>query len=526
MVCKGQLPMRTSITVASITLIMLGGATAVQAQDLSTPDREKIVAATERVLRATNVPSASVGIARGGKVVYAEAFGSARLPQNVGVASNAGGKLAISAETTKPLPANAAMAYPVGSISKQFTSVCILLLQERGKLKLDDPVSRWFPTFTRANEVTIHNLLTHTSGYSDYAPQDYTIPAWTRTIKPIDLVTEWATKPLDFAPGTQWQYSNTNFQLAALIVQKASGMRFHDFLWQNVIDPLRLQGVLDLDVDRDKLQVRGYEQHALGPLRPAILEAPGWYFGDGELAMPVSTLLAWDESIVHRTLLKPESYDALETEFVLKGGKGSHYGLGVAVNTLPDGHKFLSHSGEVGGFVANNVISLNDDVAYAALTNQEASPAAGAITKAIRPILLPNILTPKSSKPIAAPAPTVQTTPANAIAPAAETSAHPTPDPTESHMATLLTSLQEEDIDRTLFTADANFYFSDETIHDFAESLAPLGALERVRKTSESLRGGMTFRSFDVTFAKGKASLTTYTMDGGRIEQFLVGPAE
>lgn len=490
---------------------------AISAQQVSAPEQAKVDAAIQQVLQATAVPSASVGIARGGKVVYAKAFGMAKLPRNVGVKSGDGAAMGIAVSTERAVPANAAMAYPVGSISKQFTATCVLLLQERGKLKLDDPVAKWFPDFTRANEVTVRNLLTHTSGYSDYAPQDYTIPAWTKPVKAMDVVTEWAKKPLDFDPGTRWQYSNTNFEIAALIVEKASGMRFHEFLWTSVIEPLKLNGVLDLDIERDKLQVRGYEQHALGPMRPAILEAPGWYYGDAQLAMPVSTLLAWDESIVHRTLLKPESYDAMETEFLLKNGNGSHYGLGVFVGVLPGAKKILYHSGEVGGYVSNNVVALNDDVAYAALTNEEASSAAGSITNALRLIFLPAAVSPKTSSQASGASPAEQR---NTLPTA------PRPTMTESHMATLLTSLQEEDIDRTIFTADANFYFSDETLHDFAESLAPLGPVEQVQQTSESLRGGMTFHSFAITFAKGKAALTTYSMPDGRIEQFLVAPAE
>ena len=480
----------------------------VHAQALTPAERGRVDQAVKRVMEETKVPSVSVGIARGGRVVYAQAFGQAVLPRNIAVASTAGSKLALSQETTKAVPATAEMAYPIGSISKQFTAACVLLLQEQGKLRLDDPVSKWFPQLTRASEVTIRNLLTHTSGYSDYAPQDYTIPLWTKTGDPQALVTLWASKPLDFDPGTKWQYSNTNFVLAALIVEKASGQRFHDFLWQNVIVPLKLQGVLDLDTDRAQLQVRGYERHALGPLRPAMLEAPGWYYGDAELAMPVTTLLAWDESIVHRTLLKPASYDAMETEFRLKDGTGSGYGLGVTVQHLPSGKRVISHSGEVGGFVSNNVVSLDDDICFAALTNEEAR-VAGLVTKAVTPLLLGVPST--TATHVSAAAPVAAPSTATALA--------------EAQAQTILTSLQEEDLDPALFTGNANFYFSPETVDDYSNSLAPLGEVRSVQQTSEELRGGMIFREFKVQFAKGAPlSLSTYAMPNGTLEQFIVGP--
>jgi len=187
----------------------------------------------------------------------------------------------------------------------------------------------------------------------------------------------------------------------------------------NIITPLKLQDVLDLDTDRAQLQVSGYERHAMGPMRPAILEAPGWYSGDAELAMPVATLMAWDESLVHRTLLKPESYDAMFAEFKLKDGTSSHYGLGV-FSQEHAGKRILSHSGEVGGFVSNNVVDVTDDVAYAALTNFE-GPGASEVTTALRRVLLPESMPSSAPKPAAAPEQkSLPEKPAYSTAPAAQ----------------------------------------------------------------------------------------------------------
>lgn len=478
------------LTHALVLSVTLTSAAVLHAQALTDTDKANIDAAIPQVMEHTGAPSISIGIARGGNVVYTKAFGQAVLQPS--------------------LQADAAMAYPIGSISKQFTAVCILLLQERGKLKLDDPVSKWFPDFTEANKVTIRNLLTHTSGYSDYAPQDYTIPAWTRPVKSEALIREWATKPLDFEPGTKWQYSNTNFQLAALIIEKVTGQSLHDFLFTNVITPLKLQGVLDLDTDRAKLQVRGYERHAMGPLRPAILEAPGWYTGDGGLAMPVSTLMQWDESIVHRKLLKPASYDEMTKPFILKDGTDSHYGLGVFVQTR-NGKRILSHSGEVGGFVSNNVVDLDDDVAFAALTNVE-GPGAGPATNSLIPILLPSIVKSAQPKPAAQPEETSQP-------------AEPAYDNASAdQVQTILVNLQKGELNRDTFTTDANFYFNETTLGDFKTSLQPLGALQSVTQTSESLRGGMVFRTFAAKYADQTISVDTYTQKDGKLEQFLVNP--
>ena len=261
-------------------------------------------------------------------------------------------------------------------------------------------------------------------------------------------------------------------------------------------------------MDRDRLQVHGYEQHALGPMRPAILEARGWYTGDGGLAMPVSTLLAWDESIVHRTLLKPASYDAMETDFKLKDGTASHYGLGIFVREVGGKH-IAYHSGEVGGFVSNNVVDLDDDVSYAALTNFE-GPGAGPVTSAVRAVLLPATVPSAAGKPTPNPEQT-------------NLSKQPSFDPAPAAQAKqILTWMQSGRLDRSLFTSDTNYYFSPETLNDFQTSLQPLGPVQSVTEMAEELRGGMVFREYSVQFTSRTLSLNTYTQKDGKIEQFLV----
>lgn len=429
----------------------------------------------EKVLADSGVPSAEVGIVQNGHVVYTAAFGQARL--------------------APPLKASSAMAYPVGSISKQFTATAVLLLQQDGKLSLSDPVAKYFPELTRANDVTLRNLLTHTSGYQDYAPQDYTIPAWRVPGDPLTVVHEFAGKALDFEPGTQWQYSNTNFVLAALIVQKVSGMPFARFLRERVLQPAGLERVLNLNTDQKQLQVTGYMRNALAPLRPAGLEAPGWYFGDGDLAMPVASLLTWDLTFLNRSLLQPASYDEMEASFVLKGGKDSRYGLGVFVGHSAYGLE-IEHSGEVGGFVAENEIFPEQHAAIAVLTNQEASEAASQIAKVLEPIVLGQPGQPPSAAG------------ADSFAP---------------RLQAILAGLEQGKIDRSLFTANCNAYFDADALSDYQSSLAPLGAVAGVAAVRSSLRGGMQFGLWRVSFANGTALLvTTYVEPDGKIEQLLV----
>src|SRR5205085_8841141 len=143
---------------------------------------------------SSGFPSASVALVKNGQVAYIKAYGNAKLdPQTA---------------------ARPDMRYSIGSISKQFTATAILLLQEQGKLSLDDKVAKFLPTLSRANEVTIRQLLSHTSGYQDYWPQDYVMPMMLQPTTAERILDGWARKPLDFEPGTKWQYSNSNYVTA------------------------------------------------------------------------------------------------------------------------------------------------------------------------------------------------------------------------------------------------------------------------------------------------------------------------
>ena len=445
------------------------------AQDLPADTQAKIAQIAQETLKETGVPSASIAVAKDGRIVYAKAFGLA--------------------DVAARKPATASMAYPIGSISKQFTAQAILLLQQQGKLSIDDPVAKYFPNFTRANEVTLRNLMTMTSGYEDFAPQDYIIPAWRKPIDPLANATTWATKPLDFEPGTEWQYSNTNYVILGLIVEKVSGEPLMTFMREHVLGPLHLKDVINTYTERNKLQVEGYVSNALAPVRVLPLEGTGWYFGDGDLAMPASSLAEWDVDIMEQKLLSPASYQQFETPFVFKNGKPSNYGLGIFVRTV-NGHKMLEHSGEVGGYVSENIVLPDDHVAVSVLTNEIASDAAGSIGRAVSLQLVPTLK------------PATPATAADTLAP---------------KLKALLTQLAQGSIDRSALTPDADDYFNSDTLADFKHTLAPLGEVKDVTRTRTALRGGMTYGGYTATFANGtKLSISTYLTSDGKLEQFLI----
>lgn len=192
------------------------------AQALTPSETEQVDAIVAVALRSTGVPSASIAIVRDGKIVYAKAYG------------NQGPSFKTPSVDAK---------YPIASISKQFTAAALLLLEDDGKLSLDDPVSKYVPGITDGDKITIRQLLSHTAGLQDYWPQDYSFAAMEIPTTPQGIVDRWAKKPLDFAPGSQWQYSNTGYVVAGMIIEKVSGMKLMDFLQQRIFTPLDMHPV-------------------------------------------------------------------------------------------------------------------------------------------------------------------------------------------------------------------------------------------------------------------------------------------
>jgi D-alanyl-D-alanine carboxypeptidase len=445
-------------------------ATAQRALASTLPARVDSIATA--VLASTGVPSASVAVVTHGRLTYAHAYGTAKLDPRTAATPD--------------------MRYGIGSISKQFTAAAVLLLQQDGKLSLDDPVGKYLPGLTRGNDVTIRMVLSHTSGYQDFWPQDYVPPAMEKAITPQAILDHWAKQPLDFEPGTKWQYSNTNFEVAALIVQKVSGTPFWQFVQTRILEPLHLTSAVDFDAKGPTaVQPVGYLRYGLGPLRPAIPTGAGWMFGAGELAMTASDLAKWDISVIDRSLLAPASYAEMEKSVLLSNGVSSGYGLGVDVG-MTSGHRTIEHSGEVAGFTAENIVFPDDSAAVIVLTNQDAAPASGAIGNKVASLLF----TTEDAD-------------------------------TQTRLArarSIFAGLQHGTIDRSQLTPDASAYFSTQALTDFQSTIGPLGAPSDFEQTVQHLRGGMLERVYRVTFANRTLRVWTYEMPDGKLEQYQIAP--
>ncbi len=432
-----------------------------------------IDAAANAALAATGVPGASVAIVQNDRIVAERAYGVA------------------SVSPRRPL--TSAMILPIGSVSKQFTAALVLLLAEDHKLSLDDKVAQYLPDLTQAKDVTVRMLLQHLSGYQDNWPEDYATPQFAVATPPQAIAERWGRKPLDFPPGTQWQYSNTGYTIAALIAQQAGGAPFFDQLRSRILAPLHLSSAVDFDAHGlPPGAPTGYETYALGPPHPGPPEAAGWSFGAGMLAMTAHDLATWDISMLTRSRLAPASYDAMQTEARLADGHPTGYGLGVELGRH-GAHRFIEHSGEEIGFVSENLLYPDDHAAVVVLTNQDASNAAGMIATAISRLAF-NI------------------------------DAAVKDDPKAAKILALCDGLAHGTLDRSAFNASANGYFTAAAIADYQNSLKRLGLPLSITERLHEQRGGMTFRVYTLKFAKRTVSVTTYEQPDGKLDQFLLVP--
>jgi CubicO group peptidase (beta-lactamase class C family) len=312
--------------------------------------------------------------------------------------------------------------------------------------------------------------------------------------KPVtaaEILKTFAGKPLDFDPGTRWQYSNTNYVAAGRILERVTGQPLAAFLEARVFRPLGMATVIDLDKQSlTHADAAGYTRFGLAAPRPVAPEGRGWLFAAGELAMTAQDLARWDISLIERKLLDARSFDAMITPVRLRNGTPTGYALGVGVSDA-NGHPMLRHGGAVSGFVSLNTVWPDARAAVVVFANMDGSRAPGSITGQIAPLLLAEAEDPQAAQRL-------------------------------EQARRIFASLQEGRIDRSLLTSDADAYFTPQVLTDAAASLGPLGSPESFKQVSAGLRGGMQSRSFLVEFKGKSLHLSTFAAADGKLAQYLI----
>jgi CubicO group peptidase (beta-lactamase class C family) len=327
-----------------------------------------------REMEAQHIPGATLVVVRNGKAVDTRAYGKVDLERGV-----------------KARPEH---LFEIGSITKQFTATGILMLRDAGKLSLDDAVSKYLPDLPEAwRPVTLYQLLTHTSGVPNITEQ----PAfrWDRDYTFAEGVALLADKPLDFAPGSQWKYSNTGYILLGKVIEAASGQSYAGFIRDRIFKPLGMDASRMADpreIVPDRALGYAWDGGTLwnAPLLHAIAG------GAGAILSNLRDLAKWDAALDSERLLKKETLEQMWTPAHLTGGGTANYGFGWAIGTR-NGHRVVDHAGGTPGFSTMIRRYRDDHLSIILLTNRGAVDT-GRLVDAIAGILDP-ALKPAEEKP-------------------------------------------------------------------------------------------------------------------------------
>ena len=292
----------------------------------------------------------SVLIARDGKILLNKGYGEA--------------------DRVKKIPNTARTKFRIASVTKQFTAMAILILQSQGKLDLQDSVCAYISTCPSAwQAITLHHLLTHTSGLPDY----YSSPDWAlyqaTPIAPSELIDHFIDKPLDFQPGEKWNYSNSGYEVLGTIIEQVSGTTYETFIKENILLPLNMIDTGYLE-NTDDLSI-GYPD-AYTTL-PASFEHPSTLFASGGLYTTVNDLYLWDQAVFTDKLIPKDLSDKMLTPYISVSDMGIYtgfgYGYGWFIGEIED-HRVLFHTGRIEGFTAINCVYPDDNVIVVVLSNQ------------------------------------------------------------------------------------------------------------------------------------------------------------
>jgi CubicO group peptidase (beta-lactamase class C family) len=304
------------------------------AKDADVPAAGKLVDALYGRLNDKANPGIAVLIAKDGKILYHKGYGYADMEH----------KIKVSPQTK----------FRIGSITKQFIASGIMKLQEEGKLSVNDKLSKYFPDFPRAGEVTIHQLLTHTSGIHSFTNKASFLNDVMKPVTNDSMLNYFRNDDYDFNPGERYQYNNSGYFMLGMIIEKVSSMNYGEYLKKVFFDPI---GMTNTGVYSTRIHLAnealGYEKQGDNYKR-ALNWNMDWAGGAGSLYSTTEDLYKWNEAVFNNKVLKPESMKAAFTPVVLNNGSmppGIKYGYGWGLNEYRSVSS-IGHSGGLHGFIS------------------------------------------------------------------------------------------------------------------------------------------------------------------------------
>jgi CubicO group peptidase (beta-lactamase class C family) len=424
-----------------------------------------------KAMASAQAPAVSVAIVRHGTLVYEQAYGYRDVAQK--------------------LPATVSTTFPIGSVSKQFLAATMVALAREGKLSLDDPLAKYEPSYTDASQITIAELLAHEAGIRDYYPLDYPTLESSHPITMQALADRQGHLPLDFAPGTRWQYSNSGYTIAGVITQRVEGAKLFEIYRRRFFDPLGMTSAHWIDNGFGPTDALGYESYFFGPNEVTPPIAPEWLNAAGSLAMTAHDLALWTIALMQHHVVPAADTAILWQPRLLADGENPGYGLGFSVGAF-NGYRQIAHGGEVIGYQSSEVLFPDDDTAIIVFANGTPSDVSSTIGRAIAEHIYGSAAADAGLPDAAA------------------------------LTRTWLINLAQGHIDRSALTADFNAFMTPQRIAEAVHSLAPLGDPE-VQNSRAALRGGLIVNVLSVTFkTKSMRAILYRTPDGKIAELFLL----
>lgn len=343
--------LRSSMTPTLMLTLFAAGSLAAQVVRPSATDLGELDRRIEAEMAANRIPGVLVAVASRGRLLHVKAYGMANVELRV--------------------PVTDSTVFEIGSISKQFVAAAVMLLVEEGRLSLDDAIQEYLPDLpSEWLGVTIRQLLTHTSGIPDYE-EIQTYEAYRFRFTPEEIIRVAHSRPMDFAPGTGYYYSNTGYFLLSLIVERIVGRPLGQVLSDFIFQPLGMGQTRMADPEAIiPHRAAGYWVDRMGvELMNRDPTQTSSTLGAGGIVSSVHDMARWDEALYGTGLLSAESKATMWTPAVLPDGSDTGYGFGWGVRPYR-GRPAVSHGGQVAGFVASFTRLIEDDVAIIVFANR------------------------------------------------------------------------------------------------------------------------------------------------------------
>jgi CubicO group peptidase (beta-lactamase class C family) len=438
----------------------------------------KINAMVAQDMLRESVPGAAVAVTRNGVIIFTNGYGKRTLDH-----------IAL---------ADAATHFEIGSITKQFTAAAILQLKEANRISLNDRLSEYLPDFPHARQITLLELLGQTSGLPDYVtPNDLIHGA--SSVKGYDsVVAAIHDRPLVFAPGTSWGYSNTNYIALGRVIEVVSGVTYEAFLRTHLFAPADMRETVTID-DESRLNdmATGYRIDD-GAIRASPASRSTWFWSAGEFVSTVGDLAKWDAALASGKIVNATDYHLMQAGGRLSTRTATNYGFAWFVDTY-GGHPRVWHSGLTLGFDAVNVVFPSDQIAIIALVNNGNADAI-AFANDVFDTLIPAAAMAQKR---------IQDADDRAIMERARN---------------CLDQLQKGDLDRSQLSPQLNRSLTPQMLAQTAAQLGALGkptSLSLVRKT---VQGGIKMFVYRATFATAGWDYIFGLDSAGKIATLLLSP--